>query len=107
MSNWTGYNGALIGQCGTTTYEVITDAGSYTMASGPTLSATPTTVSGFLQFVGTPSAEQTVDVSGMDLTADAVITVTSGDYQISSLQVLDSVLQLHFRLEQELLLQRL
>src|SRR5690554_6743618 len=84
MSNWTGYNGALIGQCGTTTYEVITDAGSYTMASGPTLSATPTTVSGFLQFVGTPSAEQTVDVSGMDLTADAVITVTSGDYQISS-----------------------
>lgn len=84
MSNWTGYNGALIGQCGTTTYEVITDAGSYTMASGPTLSATPATVSGFLQFVGTPSAEQTVDVSGMDLTADAVITVTSGDYEISS-----------------------
>lgn len=84
MSNWTGYNGALIGQCGTTTYEVITDAGSYTMATGPTLSATPTTVSGFLQFVGTPSAEQTVDVSGMDLTADAVITVTSGDYEISS-----------------------
>src|SRR5690554_6467689 len=57
MSNWTGHNEALIGQCGTTTYEVISGAGSYTMASGPTLSATPTTVSGFLQFVGTPSAE--------------------------------------------------
>lgn len=83
-SNWTFYNGGVDELCGTTTYEVITDAGSYTLATGPTLSATPTTVSGFLQFVGTPSAEQTVDVSGMDLTADAVITVTSGDYEISS-----------------------
>lgn len=83
-SNWTFYKGGVDGQCGTTTYEVISDAGSYTMASGPTLSATPTTVSGFLQFVGTPSAEQTVDVSGMNLSADAVITVTSGDYEISS-----------------------
>src|SRR5690554_1020736 len=83
MSNWTGHNEALIGQCGTTTYEVISGAGSYTMASGPTLSATPTTVSGFLQFVGTPSAEQSVDVSGSNLTADVVVTVTSGDYEIS------------------------
>src|SRR5690554_4947454 len=48
------------------------------------VSASTSLLSGFLQFVGTPSAEQTVDVSGMDLTADAVITVTSGDYEISS-----------------------
>lgn len=84
VADWNFYNGDLDQQCGTTTYEVISDAGSYTLATGPTLSATPTTVSGFLQFVGTPSAEQTVDVSGMNLTADAVITVTSGDYEISS-----------------------
>src|SRR5690554_3776711 len=48
------------------------------------VSASTSLLSGFLHFVGTPSAEQTVDVSGMDLTADAVITVTSGDYEISS-----------------------
>src|SRR5690554_2953432 len=48
------------------------------------VSASTSLLSGFTQFVGTPSAEQTVDVSGMDLTADAVITVTSGDYEISS-----------------------
>src|SRR5690554_1071648 len=87
-ADWDFYNGSLDGnglcQGGADSYETISNIGSFVIASGPTLSATPTTVSGFLQFVGTPSAEQTVDVSGMDLTADAVITVTSGDYEISS-----------------------
>src|SRR5690554_4893496 len=48
------------------------------------VSASTSLLSGFLQFVGNPSPEQTVDVSGMNLAADALITVTSGDYEISS-----------------------
>src|SRR5690554_110071 len=87
-ADWDFYNGSLDGnglcQGGADSYETISNIGSFVIASGPTLSATPTTVSGFLQFVGTPSAEQTVDVSGMNLAADALITVTSGDYEISS-----------------------
>src|SRR5690554_2007560 len=86
-ADWDFYNGSLDGnglcQGGADSYETISNIGSFVIASGPTLSATPTTVSGFLQFVGTPSAEQTVDVSGMDLTADATVTVNSGDYEIS------------------------
>src|SRR5690554_419935 len=47
------------------------------------VSASTSLLSGFLQFVGTPSAEQTVEISGMNLTADATVTVNSGDYEIS------------------------
>src|SRR5690554_7581730 len=81
--NWDYFNGALDQLCNTTTYEVITNVGSYTFAAGPTIMTSASTVSGFLQFLGNPSAEQTVDVSGMNLTDDATVTVNSGDYEIS------------------------
>ncbi len=82
--NWTFFNGAIDNLCGTTTYQTISNAGSFILASGPTLSSSFSTVSGFLQFIGTPSAEQTVGVSGTNLTADVVISVNSGDYEISN-----------------------
>src|SRR5690554_5670498 len=47
------------------------------------VSASTSLLSGFLQFVGNPSPEQSVDISGMNLTADATVTVNSGDYEIS------------------------
>lgn len=83
-NNWTFSNGGVDGQCGTTTFEVISNAGSYTATSGPTLAASSATMTGFLQFVGTPSNEQSVDVSGLNLTDDIVVTVNSGDYEIST-----------------------
>lgn len=49
----------------------------------PTVFASPSTLTGFTQFVGTPSAEQTFEVSGLNLTDDVTLTVTSGDYEIS------------------------
>ncbi|HZH86836.1 MAG TPA: hypothetical protein VFD77_05925, partial [Brumimicrobium sp.] len=82
--NWDYFNGALDQLCNTTTYEVITNVGSYTFAAGPTIMTSASTVSGFLQFLGNPSAEQSVDVSGINLTADVSVTVASGDYEISA-----------------------
>jgi hypothetical protein len=49
----------------------------------PTVIATPTSLTGFTQFVGTPSAEQTFEVSGTLLTDNITLTVTTGDYEIS------------------------
>lgn len=49
----------------------------------PTISATPTLLTGFTQFVGNPSAEQTFEVSGSNLTSDITLDVTAGDYEIS------------------------
>src|SRR5690554_2470161 len=46
------------------------------------VSASTSLLSGFTQFVGTPSAEQTVEISGTNLTSDIVVTV-AGDYQVS------------------------
>lgn len=83
-ANWTFSNGGVDNLCGTTTFETISNAGSYTSASGPAIATSASTLTGFLQFVGTPSAEQTVDVSGTNLTADIVVTVNSGDYEIST-----------------------
>jgi DNA/RNA endonuclease YhcR with UshA esterase domain len=54
-----------------------------TSSTGPTISATPTSLTGFIQFVGNPSAEQTFDVSGTNLTTDITLNVTAGDYEIS------------------------
>ncbi len=51
--------------------------------TGPYISVSPTSLTGFQQFVGTPSAEQTFEVSGVNLTADIDLTVT-GDYEIST-----------------------
>lgn len=84
MAEWSGNNYALNGLCNTTTYEVITNAGSFTFASGPTIMTSASTVSGFLQFLGNPSSEQSVDVSGLNLTADVSVTVATGDYEISA-----------------------
>lgn len=53
------------------------------VAVTPTITATPTLLTGFTQFVGTPSTEQTFEVSGTLLTDDVTLTVTSGDYEIS------------------------
>ena len=49
----------------------------------PIITATPALLNGFIQFVGTPSAEQSLEVSGSNLTNDITLTVTSGDYEIS------------------------
>jgi hypothetical protein len=85
--NWSFFNGAVNGlglcQGGTNSFETISDAGSFTFATGPTISTSASTVSGFLQFLGNPSGEQTVDVSGTNLTADVEVTVATGDYEIS------------------------
>lgn len=51
--------------------------------TGPFISANPTSLIGFQQFVGNPSAEQAFEVSGTNLTADIVLNVTPADYQIS------------------------
>ncbi|RFC55114.1 T9SS type A sorting domain-containing protein [Brumimicrobium aurantiacum] len=84
-ANWTFYNGALDGLCGTTTYEVITNAGSYssTPATTPTITTSTSTVSGIIQVLGNPSPEETIDVSGVELTDDITVEVTSGDFEIS------------------------
>ncbi len=50
----------------------------------PTVSATPTTLTGFQQFIGNPSAEQTFTTEGFNLTDDITLNVTSGDYEIST-----------------------
>jgi hypothetical protein len=73
-------------QGGANPFETIIGIGAYTPAVVPTLPtiiATPTSLSGFTQFVGTPSAEQTFQVSGTLLTDNITLTVTTGDYEIS------------------------
>ena len=63
----------------------IYDPGSWIGASAgtdPTVSASPAELTGFVQFIGSPSDEQTTDISGSNLTADVTATV-SGDYEIS------------------------
>lgn len=85
-ANWSFNNGGVDGLCGTTTFEVITGAGTYihTASGTPTMSVSAGLVGGIVQIVGTPSDEETFDVSGVDLTADIVVTVNSGDYEISA-----------------------
>ena len=48
----------------------------------PTIVSSVSELDGFIQFVGTPSPEQTLDVSGTNLTSDISVSV-SGDYEIS------------------------
>ena len=50
----------------------------------PTVNASPTTLTGFQQFIGNPSAEQTFTTEGFNLTDDISLNVTSGDYEIST-----------------------
>ncbi|HMU10161.1 MAG TPA: T9SS type A sorting domain-containing protein [Ferruginibacter sp.] len=58
--------------------------GSVTPASGtPNIVVNPTSRTGFLSTVSVPSAEQSYDVSGTDLTGDITITPPAG-YEIST-----------------------
>ena len=54
-----------------------------TTPTGPFISANPTSLTGFQQFVGNPSAEQSFVVAGSNLTSDISVDVTAGDYEIS------------------------
>jgi len=63
----------------------IYDPGSWIGASAgtdPIVSVSATELTNFVQFVGTPSDEQTTEASGLNLTADVNVSV-SGDYEIS------------------------
>ncbi len=88
QSNWEYNNGVLNtqGSCqGGDTFESISSIGSFVSPGGgtdPTVSASPAELTGFVQFVGSPSDEQTTEISGSNLTADVTATV-SGDYEIS------------------------
>jgi len=59
--------------------------GTSNVTTDPTIIATPLSLTGFLQFVGTPSPVQTIEVSGVNLTNDIELTVTTGDYEISEM----------------------
>ena len=50
----------------------------------PTINANPTMVGGFIQFIGSPSSEMMFDVSAINLTADLILTVSAGSYEIST-----------------------
>lgn len=54
-----------------------------TTPTGPFISANPSPLTGFQQFVGNPSPEQSFVVTGSSLTSDISIDVTAGDYEIS------------------------
>ena len=49
----------------------------------PTISVNPTQLTGFQQFIGTPSDEQSFSVSGSFLSDDVTLTISSGDYEIA------------------------
>ena len=51
--------------------------------STPSISANPSLVGGFVQFVGSPSPELIFDVSGANLSDTVFLTVTTGPYEIS------------------------
>lgn len=82
-ANWNFYKSGVDGLCGTSTYESIAGAGSYTFSTSPTVQSSASTVSGFVQFVGTPSNPDSINVSGINLTADVDVAVSTGDYEIS------------------------
>jgi hypothetical protein len=53
-------------------------------AGTPTITATPSALSGFSQTVGVPSAEQIITVSGSDLDADIELNLAGTDFEIST-----------------------
>ena len=63
-----------------------TNLGSHAANCGggvsPIINSNPNSLSNFVQFVGTPSDEQTTEVTGSNLTTDVSLSV-SGDYEIS------------------------
>jgi len=87
VTNWTVSNGALNGlgtcQSGPDAFETIIGLGTFVPNTDPTIITSTNLITGFTQFVGTPSPEQSFDAGGTNLTGDVTLTVTSGDYQIS------------------------
>ena len=57
--------------------------GTTASAGGPTITVTPATLTGFIELSGVPTAEQTYDVEGSDLTNDIIITPPVG-YEIAT-----------------------
>jgi hypothetical protein len=53
------------------------------VGTSPNIGANPNTLTGFTQFLGSPSAEQDFEVTGVNLTDDVELTVTTGDFFIS------------------------
>ena len=88
QANWEYNNGVLNnqGSCqGGDIFESISITGSFVSPGGgtePGISASPIELTNFVQFVGTPSDEQTTEVSGSNLSSDITAAV-SGDYEIS------------------------
>ncbi len=62
---------------GAVTKNVAVD-GTVNANNTPTISVTPTTLSGFSTIVGTPSATQTYSVSAVNLSTDLIITAPTG-----------------------------
>ncbi len=61
----------------------ISITGLSNLGTDPTVFSSQSSLTGFTQFAGTPSPEQSFEVSGLNLTDDVTLTVTNGDYQIS------------------------
>jgi plastocyanin len=90
-SEWNVWADSQVAGCTSQTQQPINvgdniyDPGSWIGASAgtdPTVSVSATELTNFVQFVGTPSDEQTTEASGSNLTADVNVSV-SGDYEIS------------------------
>lgn len=63
--------------------EIAIDNIQITGYDNPSITADPSLLNGFVQYQGTPSPEQNFSVSGLNLTNDISVDVTSGDYEIS------------------------
>lgn len=63
---------------GTFRVDDVTINGTVAVSGGPTISVTPTSLSGFTAAPGVPSAEQTYTVGGTGLTTDIIITPPVG-----------------------------
>jgi hypothetical protein len=61
----------------------ISITGLSNLGTDPTVFSSQSSLTGFTQFAGTPSPEQSFEVSGTLLTGDITLTVTSGDYELS------------------------
>lgn len=58
--------------------------GEIQAAPTPTITVSPSLLTGFTQTIGSPSPEQSFTVEGSDLTDDIILTVVAGDYEIST-----------------------
>ncbi len=78
------YNGNIVlSSAGATTVNVAL-SGVSSLAPFPQITVAPTGLSGFEQILGTPSAEQTIAVSGINLNDDITATAPTG-YEVSLL----------------------